>query len=183
MSDIQTLYDRNTRFAEDFSFADLGIKPKLSTIVLTCMDSRVDPAHFLRLAPGEVIVIRNSGGRVTDDVVRDLAIIWTITAQLTDDEPELSLAIIHHTDCGLERFANPEIQMMVSERSGLALPTLQQLAIVHHDSAFEEDIRRLRESELIPNGLVVSTHLYEPKSGRLNQMDFPTHSDREENQS
>lgn len=181
MSDIEALYERNTRFAKDFASADLPITPQLSTILLTCMDARIDPAHFMGLEPGEVLVMRNSGGRVSDDVERDIAIIWTLVAQMTGAAPSLSLAIIHHTDCGLEKFASPDIQQMVSQRSGLALSSLRQLAIVDHDSAFEQDVQRLKDSGIIPDGLIVSAHMYDPKSGRLHQTIAPTRLDQKEN--
>ncbi len=173
MSEIQTLYERNAQFAEHFSFAELNIKPKLSTVVLTCMDSRVDPAYFLGLEPGEALVLRNAGGRVTEDVERDLAFIWTMTAQMTGGVPDVSLAIVHHADCGLERLADPAVLKMVSQRSGIALTSLQRLAIQDHDLAFGEDIERLKDSSLVPNGLIVSTHLYEPQNGRTSQLLAP----------
>ena len=64
MSDLDTLYDRNEEFARTFDQGDLPILPRHPTIVLTCVDSRVDPAHFLGLELGDTLVLRNSGGRV-----------------------------------------------------------------------------------------------------------------------
>ena len=108
MSDLDTLYDRNEGFARTFDQGDLPILPRRPTIVLTCVDSRVDPAHFLGLELGDTLVLRNSGGRVTDDVEQGVALLSGMTRLVAGDRaPRLSLAIVHHTDCGLERIAAP----------------------------------------------------------------------------
>jgi carbonic anhydrase len=59
------LLDRNQSFAEQFDAGDLAIRPRMSTIILTCLDARVDPAHLFGLELGDALVIRNAGGRVT----------------------------------------------------------------------------------------------------------------------
>ncbi len=73
MSNTTTLLERNRLFASDFAAADLPILPKLRTVVLTCGDARVDPAHILGLELGDAVVIRNNGGRVTPEVVQEIA--------------------------------------------------------------------------------------------------------------
>ncbi len=65
MSDLDTLYDRNEGFARTFDLGDLPILPRRPTIVLICVDSRVDPAHFFGLELGDTLVLRNSGGSPT----------------------------------------------------------------------------------------------------------------------
>ena len=82
MSDINSLYDRNHRFAVGFDQADLAIRPRCSTVILTCIDARVDPAHFLDLKLGDAVVLRNPGGRVTEAVERELAILFAIANQV-----------------------------------------------------------------------------------------------------
>ena len=73
MSELLALYERNKQSAEHFTSGALGIKPKLNTIILTCLDARVDPAHFFGLQPGEALVMRNGGGRGHQhEVGRDL---------------------------------------------------------------------------------------------------------------
>ncbi len=63
-----TLIDRNRSFAEQFEAGDLTIRPSLSTIILTCVDARVDPAHFFGLGLGDAVVVRNTGGRINPAV-------------------------------------------------------------------------------------------------------------------
>ncbi len=62
MSDLTTLLDRNRGFAEHFEAGDLAIRPRMSTIILICLDARVDPAHLFGLGLGDAFVIRNAGG-------------------------------------------------------------------------------------------------------------------------
>ena len=174
MSEIDALYKRNAEFASRFQFSELGLKPELSTVVLTCLDARIDPAHFMGLGLGEALVLRNFGGRVTDEVKRELGFIWTMAGLMSGGAaPDVSLVIVHHDDCGLERVANPQIQEMISERSRIPISTLEELAIFDHQVAFEDDVVRLRESEWVPNELVVSAHFYDPKSGQLKQVIAP----------
>ncbi len=170
MTELESLYGRNSVFAQDFAFGSLPIRPKLSTIVLTCMDARIDPARFLGLEPGDAFVLRNAGGRVTEGVERDVTFLWTLAAETAGGGPaNLSMAIIHHTDCGLERLASTESRESVSARSGIAVSTLEEMAIHGHVDALREDVERLRCSALVPDGLVVSGHLYDVTSGRLSQ--------------
>ena len=82
MSSTTTLLERNRQFAGDFSAADLPILPKLRTVVLTCGDSRVDPAHILGLKLGDAAVIRNNGGRVTLEVVHEIAALAFMVAKM-----------------------------------------------------------------------------------------------------
>jgi len=175
MSDLDTLYDRNKEFSRTFDRGDLPILPRRLTIVLTCVDSRVDPAHFLGLELGDTLVLRNSGGRVTDDVERDIALLSGMTRLVAGDgAPRFSLAIVHHTDCGLERIAAPGPRQALSQSTGLEPKVLEKLAISDHKTSFMDDIERLRASDLIPPGLEVSAHLYDVKSGRMSQAVPPT---------
>jgi carbonic anhydrase len=171
MSDLDTLYDRNEGFARTFDQGDLPILPRRPTIVLTCVDSRVDPAHFLGLELGDTLVLRNSGGRVTDDVEQGVALLSGMTRLVAGDRaPGLSLAIVHHTDCGLERIAAPGPRQALSQSTGLEPEVLETLAISDHEASFMDDIARLRASDLIPPELVVSAHLYDVRSGRVSQV-------------
>ena len=80
MADVQTLIDGNLEFARNFTQRDLALLPRLSTLVLTCLDARVDPAHFLGLELGDAVVMRNIGGRVTDEVIEHIAIVRALVA-------------------------------------------------------------------------------------------------------
>ncbi len=171
MSEIQILKRRNEIYAQNHQ-KGLTIIPKYSTLILTCIDARVDPAHFLGLELGEALVIRNPGGRVTPEVERDLAIIWTLVAKLSGENFKgLSLAIIHHTDCGYERLANPEFQKGLNAKLGIDMETLDQLAIHDHMSALDSDISKLKNSSIVPSELNVTGLLYNVDDGKLTEIE------------
>ncbi len=182
MSDLDTLYDRNEGFARTFDKGDLPILPRRSTIVLTCVDSRVDPAHFLGLELGDALVLRNTGGRVTDDVEQGVALLSGMIGLVADDRaPGLSLAIVHHTDCGLERIAAPGPRHALCQSTGLEPEVLETLAISDHEASLKADIERLRASDLVPSEPEVSAHLYDVKSGRVSQVLPPAPLNKDSN--
>ncbi len=172
MSEIQILKRRNEIYAENHQ-KGLKINPKFSTLILTCIDARVDPAHFLGLELGDALVIRNPGGRVTPEVERDLAILWTLVAKVSGENFKgLSLAIIHHTDCGYERLANPKFQKGLNDKFGIDIDTLDQLAIHNHTSALDSDISKLKNSSIVPSALNVTGLLYNVDNGKLTEIEY-----------
>ena len=130
MADVQTLIDRNLEFASSFNQGDLAILPRLSTLVLTCVDARVDPAHILGLELGDAVVIRNIGGRVTEEVIEHIAILQALGNALAGgDWAGLEVAVVHHTDCGASRFANPQVRQRLGQAAGTGEAAIERLAI------------------------------------------------------
>ncbi len=170
MSDLPALLQRNKEFAADFRHGDLPIRPRLSTIVLTCLDARVDPAHVLGLEPGDALVIRNAGGRVTPEVEHDIAILGFLTQRMAGGGPPLEVMIMHHTDCGAERFADPDVRKGASAGLGLDESQLEAMAIGDHSQSLRDDVARLREAGRMPDGLTVSGHLYDVRTGGISQV-------------
>ncbi len=172
-ADLTTLLDRNRSFAEQFAAGDLKILPRMSTILLTCIDSRVDPAHLFGLGLGDAIVIRNAGGRITRAVMRDLGILSVLAASANQPgtspmQPEL--VVIHHTDCGMSRLANPAIQGQVAKRLGLSVDEVSAMAISDPTTSVQDDVERLRQTPGMPDQLVVSGFVYDVSNGTINQV-------------
>ena len=84
MSNTTTLINRNRLFAKEYSGAELPVIPRLRTVILTCGDSRVDPAHVFGLDLGDAVVIRNNGGRVTPEVIEDSVFLQTFALFLSE---------------------------------------------------------------------------------------------------
>ncbi len=171
---ITTLLDRNRRFAEQFKAGNLPIRPRLSTIILTCLDSRVDPTHIFGLGLGDALVIRNAGGRITPEVMRDLAILGVLAANMPGPsamQPEL--IVMHHTDCGMCRLANAAIQRQVAERLGVGVDEAKAMAIIDPTASVQDDIEQLRQTPETPDQLIVSGFVYDVKNGTLNQVAPP----------
>ena len=170
-TDLTTLLDRNRSFAEQFEAGDLTIRPRMSTILLTCVDARVDPAHLFELELGDAVVIRNAGGRITPAVMGDLAVLGVLAANMPGAgamQPEL--VVMHHTDCGMSRLANPAIQEQVAKRLGLSVDEVAAMAINDPATSVQDDIERLRHTPGTPDQLVVSGFVYDVSNGTINQV-------------
>ncbi len=173
MSDLQQLLDRNQQFAADYT-NDLSLMPRFSTIVLTCVDARIDPAHFLKLDLGDALVIRTAGGRVTNDVMLELGILWNMIKFVQGDNfSGLSLAVIQHTDCGYERLANPQLAAGLAQQMGLSAETISAMAVADHSGTLQTDIDRLRQSPHVSDDWVVSAHLYNVETGLVEEVTPP----------
>ncbi len=170
-ADLTALLDRNQSFAEQFEAGDLTIRPRMSTIILTCVDARVDPAHLFGLGLGDAVVIRNAGGRINPAVMRDLGILSVLAANMPGSgamQPEL--VVIHHTDCGMSRLANPAIQEQVATRLGLSTEEVAAMAITDPATSVQDDLERLRNTPGTPDHLIVSGLVYDVSSGTINQV-------------
>ncbi|MCZ6891240.1 MAG: carbonic anhydrase, partial [Chloroflexi bacterium] len=170
-ADLTALLEYNQSFAEQFEAGELTIRPRMSTIILTCVDARVDPAHLFGLGLGDAVVIRNAGGRITPAVMRELGILGVLSANMPGGgamQPEL--VVIHHTDCGMSRLANPAIQEQVAKRLGLSIEEVAALAITDPVMSVQNDIGRLRQTPGAPDQLVVSGFVYDVSNGTINQV-------------
>jgi carbonic anhydrase len=172
MSDLSTMIERNKAFAANYE-GGLSGKPHFSTIILTCTDARIDPAHFLGLELGDALVMRNAGGRVTEAIEFELGFLWVLASKMMGDKAKLSLAIIHHTDCGVERLANPELRQLMSQKLGVDSAKFEAMAITDHQQSLNDDIERLRQSSLVPDSMIVSGHLYDVAHGTMAEVISP----------
>ena len=173
MSEIKQLIERNKAFAANYP-GGLQLIPKFNTMILTCIDARIDPAHFLQLDLGDALVFRNAGGRVTSEIELEIGILWNMVQKMSEGKhPGFSLALIHHNDCGFERLANPQLARMLSQNLGVEKEKIQSMSVADHEAYVLADIKRLKDSELVPNGLTVSAHLYDVHSGILSEIAAP----------
>lgn len=165
------LLERNGAFAADFTGGELPIQPRYRQLVLSCVDARTDPAHYLGLEPGDALVMRTLGGRVTDGAEQDIAVLANLMTVIKGpDEPNglgLDVLIVHHTDCGLERLADGGRRTKLSQISGIDEGVFDALAIHNHKAALEADVRRLRNSKIVPESVTVSGYLYHHSTGTL----------------
>ena len=100
---IEPALERNRAFAAAGGHEGAVVFPNLRLFVITCLDPRVDPAYFLGLDLSDAIVVRNVGGRVTPEVINDVAFIGQLAENALPGRPPFEAAVIHHTQCGSER--------------------------------------------------------------------------------
>lgn len=169
----------NEAYAGDFGEkAKLPMPPGRRFALLTCMDARLDPAKFAGLAEGDAHVIRNAGGRASDDAIRSLVISHKL---LGTNE----WFVVHHTDCGMETFTDEIMRGLLA--SSLETATVDAsgwhdhgagpgsregdyvdwLTIADNEASVVADVRRIREHPLVPGRIPVYGYIYDCRSGRL----------------
>jgi carbonic anhydrase len=172
MTSTTTLLERNEKFSKEFTSDNLPILPKLRTVIITCGDARVDPAHTLGIELGEAVIIRNNGGRVTQSVIEELAAISFMVAKMDGDQPKpFEVIVVHHTQCGAERFADKQFQAILKEHVGV---DVSDIAIHNHQNSILEDVNRLRAAPNIPDYIIVSGFIYDVTSGQMQVVVTPS---------
>lgn len=136
--------------------------PALRLAIVTCMDVRLDIAAVLGLRPGEAHILRNAGGVITDDTVRSLALSQRRLG--TRD-----VAIVQHTDCGLQKVREEEFRAELEAAGGVA-PRFAIEAFADVDESVRESVRRARHSPFLVNGGEVRGFVYDVAGGRLREV-------------
>ena len=160
MSVVPEFLAANAQYADTFDQGQLPMPPARKVAVLTCMDARLDPAKALGLAEGDAHVIRNAGGRASDDAVRSLI----ISEQLLGTQ---EIVVIHHTDCGMLTFTNAQLHEQLADRFGTDTSTIDFLPFADVAQSVRDDIATIRQVPLIPDDIAVSGFIYEVTTGRL----------------
>ena len=133
--------------------------------MITCLDPRVDPAHFLGLGLSDAIIVRNVGGRVTPEVVHDVAFIAQLAENAVPDGPLFEAAVIHHTQCGTGALADTSFRHRYAERIGVEESTLRDHAVLDPAATVTRDVERLRSADAISPRVSVSGHVYDVVTG------------------
>jgi carbonic anhydrase len=162
---IASALRRNRAFAAAGGHQDAVVLPKLGLFVITCVDPRVDPAHVLGLELSDAIVVRNVGGRVTPEVINDVAFLGQIAENFMPDGPLFEVAVVHHTECGAGALADDAFRRSYAERIGADDLTLRDHAVIDPAATVASDVERLRCADAIPARVAVSGHMYDVATG------------------
>jgi len=174
MSTIDILLQRNHDFAAHRFVAGLPMRPSLHTLIISCADPRVDPVHILGLEPGEAVVLRNVGGRVTPGTLQLLSMLLQVPtgSGAPDGAPAgnnasapFQLIVLQHTDCGITRLArNTELMADYFDITSAELPAK---AIEDPRVAVASDVAMLRAIPAIPSAILVSGLVYDTETGLI----------------
>ena len=179
MSVLDEVLSANDAYASDFGDkGQLALPPARGFAILTCMDARLDPAKYAGLSEGDAHVIRNAGGRASEDAIRSLVISYKLLGTA-------EWFVVHHTDCGMELFTNDVIRDLLAS----SLETAQLgpdgftdvgagpgsdagrdidfLTIADRTAAATEDVTTIRNHPLVPARIPIYGYLYDVTSGRL----------------
>jgi carbonic anhydrase len=157
--------ERNRAFAAAGGHEGALVFPSLRLFVITCLDPRVDPAHFLGLGLSDAMVVRNVGGRVTPEVINDVAFIGQLAGSIVPDGPLFEVAVIHHTQCGTGALADDAFRRRYAERIGAEESILRELAVLDPAATVAHDVERLRSAPAISPRVTVSGHVYDVVTG------------------
>jgi carbonic anhydrase len=166
-ANLESALQRNRRFAAAGGHEGAGVFPTLRLFVITCLDPRVDPAHFLDLGLGEAMVVRNVGGRVTPEVINDVAFIGELAENVLPDGPLFEVAVIHHTQCGTGALADDTFRRRYAERIGIDEAALLEHAVLDPAATVRGDVERLRSAHALPPRIAVSGHVYDVVTGLI----------------
>jgi carbonic anhydrase len=164
-SNIDTALARNRAFAATGGHEGAVVFPNLRLFVITCLDPRVDPAYFLGLELSDAMVVRNVGGRVTQEAINDVAFIGQITEGVIPDGPLFEVAVIHHTQCGAGAFADDAFRHRYAARIGADESALRDHAVLDPRATVTSDVERLRSAAAVSSRIAVSGHVYDVVTG------------------
>ncbi len=176
---VDEVLQANQQYAAEFGDkANLPMPPGRHFAILTCMDARLDPAKYAGLAEGDAHVIRNAGGRASDDAIRSLVISYKLLGTR-------EWFVIHHTDCGMETFTNDIMAELLSHSLKTAVidesgwhdvgegpgspdgKYINWLTIKDQAQSVLDDVIRIKSHPLVPQEIPVYGYIYDVKSGRL----------------
>ena len=160
MSVAQEFQKANDAYASTFNKGDLPMPPARHVAVLTCMDARLHPSSFLGLELGDAHVIRNAGGRASDDAIRSLA----ISQQLLGTN---EVVVIHHTDCGMLTFSNEDLRKKLKQDLNADAEDIDFLPFKNLEQSVRDDVATIKNSPLLLKDIEVSGFIYDVRSGRL----------------
>lgn len=176
---LDEVLSANARYAAAFGErGKLPLPPARRFAILTCMDARLDPAKYAGLAEGDAHVIRNAGGRASDDAIRSLVISYKLLGTK-------EWFVIHHTDCGMQLFTDDVIAGLLHHSLETASIDaegwhdrghgsgsdegrfVKWLAIPDLEASVVEDVRRIRRHPLVPKRIPIYGYIYDVRTGRL----------------
>ena len=165
MTRLQPLLDRNREFAATGARDGLGIMPRHPVFLVTCLDPRVDPAAFLGIGLGDAPAIRNAGGRVTEDVLDEIAFIGQLVSIMRTEGPLFEVCVVHHTNCQTALLANDDIRSAYAATIGRDEADLLATAVLDPAATVRADVERLLASPKVPARASVSGHVYDLETG------------------
>ncbi|MDD4932574.1 MAG: carbonic anhydrase [Methylacidiphilaceae bacterium] len=176
---LEAILEANRRYVESFGEKrNLSMPPARRFAILTCMDARLDPSKFAGLQEGDAHVVRNAGGRASEDAIRSLVISYKLLGTR-------EWFVIHHTDCGMETFSDEIMRGLLAKSLDPAVleadgwhdrgsgpgsseaQYIDWLTIRNQEESVVEDVQRLRRHPLVPPWVPIRGFLYDVRSGAL----------------
>ena len=159
-SQVEAILAANRDYAAQHGTTDIPIRPARRLAILTCMDARIQLFPVLGLQLGDAHVIRNAGGRASDDAIRSLV----VSTNLLDTR---EILVIQHTDCGQNRFSNDDIRHHLLAHLGIDSGETDFLTFSDLHESVRGDVEAIRSSPLLPKDIRVSGMIFDVATGLL----------------
>jgi carbonic anhydrase len=172
MNNLDSMLERNKDFAAQQSAAGTLLPslpralPKVKAVIIGCADMRVDPAHVLGIKPGEAVVMRNIGGRVTPELLEQLGLlgrIGQVAGAIPGGGGEFHIIVLQHTDCGITRLVNDPV--LLTRYFQIRDEELKTKAISDPRAAVAMDVASLRAVPALPDKWLISGLVYDVATG------------------
>jgi len=172
MSNLDSMLERNKDFAAQQSAAGTLMPslpeatPNLKAMIIGCADMRVDPAHLLGLKPGEALVLRNIGGRITPVLLQELGMlgrVGQVMGKVAGGGGEFHLVVLQHTDCGITRLAGDPA--MLAHYFQIEEGKVEIKAVTDPRAAVAGDVALLKTIPVLPDKWLVSGLVYDVATG------------------
>jgi carbonic anhydrase len=150
----------NTDYASTYQSLHLEGRAARGLGVITCMDSRIDPLAMLGLKKGDAKILRNAGARVTDDVLRTLVLAVHLLGVNR-------VMVVAHTDCRMSKVTDEQVHDEIMATSGVDTRSLEFSTIADQRATLAGDVRKIRSSPYLPDGLPVIGCVYDLDTGNL----------------
>ena len=167
MSELKGMLTANQEFQQTFSHGDKPTPPAKKVAIITCMDARIHPEKALGLEIGDAHMIRNAGGRASDDALRSLV----ISSRLLGTT---EFAVIHHTECGMLTFTNEDLQTKLRDETGADASHVDFLPFADLERSVRDDVSAILASPFIDDSIPVSGYIYDVHTGAVTQVVAPT---------
>jgi carbonic anhydrase len=161
--DAAAFLQANERWVAGFDRGALEVRPARRMAVLTCMDSRYTAQGVLGLDLGDAHILRNAGGRATDDMLRSLV----LSAHVLGTR---GCVVVHHTNCGLYQTTNEDLRARVAAATGADAGSIDFLPFDDLEESVREDVARIRGHALLPDGYGVLGFVYDVRTGGITQV-------------
>jgi carbonic anhydrase len=174
MNFLETLAQRNKKFASSGFTEGLKMMPSQKTVIIGCVDPRVDPADIFELETGEAVVIRNVGGRVTKAALESMALVGKLAkAGGKEVGPGWNLVLLHHTDCGVKGCSHLAPDML-AQHLGVEAADFETIGLADPHKAVAYDFAALKANPNLPTGLTVTGMVYDVATGKVETVVPPT---------
>jgi carbonic anhydrase len=163
---FESLLRRNREYAGDGFVADLKMLPAGKTLIIGCVDPRVDPMDIFKLKPGEAAVFRNVGGRVNPALLETMGLLRAVSkGEGGNPGIDSNLIVLHHTDCGIKHCYH-HAPGLLSTHLGVATDALDDVLAVNDPyAAVALDVAALKANPQLPAGYLVSGLVYDVATG------------------